>query len=297
MRRRSIRCRVSTRLYAANNVTSPKGKDTLFKLKFERCTDCHADEHQGQFAAAPYSNKCESCHTLDGYRPSTFTLARHKNTRFLLTGSHVATPCSDCHKPIATTQPKPVVAYHWSELSCTTCHTDVHKGQFRERMLKAAAEGKTGGCEICHSTKNWKELQQFDHSTTSFPLVGAHRGVECIGCHRPPRMERKLTNVDFKAAPTRCEDCHQDVHAGQFANAERVTPCASCHNSTKWKPSLFDHDKRTTFPLAGAHRNTRCGQCHQQMKNIDGRPVLFYKPTPKECAACHGPITPKSTKN
>jgi len=282
----------------------PKGKETLYKIRFARCTDCHGDQHQAQFAIAPYLNRCEQCHTLDGYRPSTFTLALHKNTRFLLTGSHLAIPCNDCHKattavlqPAAFVGARQVATYHWSELSCTTCHADPHKGQFRERMLKAVAEGKPLGCETCHSTKNWKEVVRFDHSTTSFPLVGAHRAVECSGCHRPPRMETKLTNVDFKAAPAKCEECHQDVHAGQFANAQRVTPCVSCHNSTRWKPSLFDHDLRTTFPLKGAHANVRCGQCHQQMKNVDGRNTLLYNPTPKECAACHGALPPtKSTR-
>ena len=34
----------------------PKGKDTLFKVNFDRCTDCHRDEHKGQFAAEPYLN-------------------------------------------------------------------------------------------------------------------------------------------------------------------------------------------------------------------------------------------------
>ena len=63
----------------------PKGKDTLFKIKFQRCTDCHKDEHAGQFASAPYLNGCDRCHTIDGFKPSTFTLARHKETRFLLT--------------------------------------------------------------------------------------------------------------------------------------------------------------------------------------------------------------------
>src|ERR1035438_6657003 len=68
----------------------PKGKDTLYKIKFQLCTDCHSDRHAGQFASAPYLNQCYKCHTLDAYRPSTFSLARHKQTRFLLTGGHVA---------------------------------------------------------------------------------------------------------------------------------------------------------------------------------------------------------------
>jgi thioredoxin reductase (NADPH) len=71
----------------------PKGKDTLFKIKFQHCTDCHKDEHDGQFAAAPYLNNCERCHTLQGYKPSTFSLSRHKETRFVLTDGHMAVPC------------------------------------------------------------------------------------------------------------------------------------------------------------------------------------------------------------
>ena len=269
----------------------PKGKDTLYKVKFGRCLDCHTDEHQGQFAAVPHLNRCEPCHTLAGWRPSTFTLARHKETRFLLTGSHIAVPCNDCHKPAAyaPVQPKPVVVYHWQDRSCTTCHADPHKGQFREGMAKLESNRNPAGCEACHSTKTWKDLQRFDHSATEFPLVGAHRAVECKACHKPPALETKLTNVDFRIAPKKCEECHEDIHGAQFANAQRITPCADCHNSARWKPSLFDHDKRTTFSLQGAHRNVRCGQCHQLTKLIAGKKVLFYKPTPKDCAACHGP--------
>jgi len=264
----------------------PRGKDTLFKIKFQRCMDCHKDEHQGQFAAAPYLNNCERCHNLQGYRPSTFTLARHKETRFILTGGHVATPCGDCHKTASELQPRSAALYHWQDLSCESCHADPHKGQFRERMLQVKAGGKQG-CETCHSTKSWKELTGFDHSQTKFPLLGAHRATACIDCHKPGNMETKLINADFRSAPTRCEDCHSDVHGKQFEQAG-VTSCVECHNSFKWKPSLFDHDKRTAFPLTGVHRNVRCEQCHKATQLVQSNVVLFYKPTPKECAACHG---------
>ena len=50
----------------------------------------------------------------------------------------------------------------------------------QERMGKIGKNGKPMGCESCHSTKYWKELDGFDHSTTSFPLAGAHRAVACI---------------------------------------------------------------------------------------------------------------------
>jgi hypothetical protein len=136
----------------------PKGKHTFFKIKFQICTDCHSDQHVGQFAAAPYRNACERCHNLEGYRPSTFTLARHKETHFVLTDGHIAVPCGDCHKESSEFKPKPAVIYHWQNLSCASCHEDPHKGQFKERMLQVRAGGRQAGCEACHSTKSWKEL-------------------------------------------------------------------------------------------------------------------------------------------
>jgi hypothetical protein len=163
-------------------------------------------------------------------------------------------------------------------------------------MRQARADGKPAGCEACHSTKSWKELSGFDHSQTSFPLLGAHRATACVDCHKPPDLGTKLVDADFKAAPKECYECHEDIHGGQFAK-NQITPCADCHNSAKWKPSLFDHDKRTTFPLEGFHRNVLCGDCHKLTRAVEGKPVLFYKPTPKECEACHGPeITKRKSK-
>ena len=268
----------------------PKGKDTLFKIKFEKCTDCHKDEHSSQFAAAPYFNACDKCHTVEGYKPSTFTLTKHKQTRFMLTGGHIAVPCSDCHKEVPN-QPKSAVVYHWKNLDCTSCHADPHKGQFKERMAAKRSDGSATGCEACHVTKSWKELSGFDHSKTKFPLAGAHRATACVDCHKPPNLETKLMNVDFTAAPTVCEDCHEDIHGKQFAKGE-VTHCADCHNSMKWKPSLFDHETRTAFSLKGAHQNVRCGDCHKLTREVASKTVLFYKPTPKDCASCHGPTNP-----
>ena len=267
----------------------PKGKDTLFKIKFDHCTDCHTDQHGGQFVAAPYFNACDRCHTVDGYKPSTFTFAKHKETRFVLTGAHIATPCGDCHKESDQFQPKTEI-YRWKTLNCSSCHEDVHKGQFKDRMAQKRADGSVLGCEACHNTKSWKELSAFDHSKTKFPLIGAHKATACSDCHKPPNLETKLIDVDFTAAPLQCEECHQDVHGKQFAKAD-VTRCAECHNSMKWKPSTFDHEK-TAFSLKGAHQNVRCGDCHKLTKMVAEKPVLFYKPTPKDCASCHGATNP-----
>jgi len=67
-----------------------------------------------------------------------------------------------------------------------------------------------------------------------------------------------------------------------------VTPCAECHNSNRWKASLFDHNRRTAFSLQGVHANVKCADCHKLKREVEGKPVLIYKPTPKECVDCHG---------
>ncbi|MBZ5568372.1 MAG: hypothetical protein LAN64_11045 [Acidobacteriia bacterium] len=273
----------------------PAGKATLYRLKFAQCTDCHRDVHERQFATAPILNRCESCHSLQEFRPSTFTQARHQSSRFPLSGGHVAVACSDCHRPLGGPGLERVARYRFEDRSCTTCHRDPHRGQFAERMRMVAGNGKPAGCQACHSLASWKELAGFDHASTEFALLGAHRAVACADCHRPPNLETTLADVNFGVAPRTCEGCHRSPHGGQFVVAGVAEQCASCHNSNKWKPSLFDHNTRTRFPLEGVHKNVRCARCHSSTRLVDGDEVLFYKPTPRECAACHGPaVTPTS---
>ena len=265
----------------------PRGKETLYKMKFEHCTDCHRDEHVGQFAAAPHFNRCENCHTLQRFLPSTFSLRRHNETPFGLSGSHVAVACGDCHQPSGNSKPT-AARYRWPNLACTSCHADPHQGRFQKLMQQAGLNGQPVECEACHSATSWNDLSRFDHARTGFPLSGAHQVTKCTGCHQSPNPGVALMNSDFKRAPVKCEACHADLHGMQFAKAG-ATDCGGCHDSTKWRPSRFDHDKETAFALQGAHRNVDCGVCHKSTRTINGRAVLFYQPTPKDCAACHGP--------
>jgi hypothetical protein len=263
----------------------PAGEATIYKVKFANCMDCHKDVHAGQFAAAPYNNRCESCHTVRDFHRSLFTVAKHRESKFPLTGAHVAVPCNDCHKEGITHAADKVLPFHFEDRSCTACHTDPHHGEFRDRMARRRADGTPLGCEACHNTKSWIEVRGFDHSKTQFPLLGAHRAVACDGCHKPAPGAHE---IQFKGTPARCEQCHLDTHGGQFmARAERV-PCAECHTSQRWVPSTFDHDKRTKFPLQGGHEGVTCDRCHQVLRIVAGKQILFYKPTPLQCAACHG---------
>ena len=262
----------------------PAGKDTIYKVKFAACTDCHKDPHDRQFASAPYLNKCEGCHTVADFHRSTFTIANHnKKTRFALIGAHAAVPCSDCHKVGAAGRTDKVLPFVFKDMTCTACHEDVHHGEFKDRMAERRADGTPLGCEACHDTRSWANVSGFDHSKTKFPLLGAHRAVKCGDCHKVPIGEKQ---IQFKGTPMACEACHKDAHAGQFTKAGK-TACADCHNSQRWKPSTFDHS-RTKFPLEGGHKGVACDKCHSLTKIVEGKPVILYKPTPLECEACHG---------
>lgn len=264
----------------------PAGDQTRFKISFALCVDCHKDPHGRQFAGVPWENHCERCHTGLTFKSNTMTLALHQKTQFPLTGSHIAVACNDCHKPAAGSD---VAAYHFAHLACTTCHEDVHHAQFAARMTAVRAGSKPPGCEACHSTSAWQDLAKFDHGSTRFALLGSHRAVACIDCHRPRAMETTLLHVRFSDAPRDCATCHESPHGGQFA--ARETNCASCHNSDKWRPSLFNHEK-TAFSLKGAHQNVACSACHVNKRVVNEKQVLFYKPTPTACEACHGGTIP-----
>jgi len=249
--------------------------------------DCHKDEHQGQFAGEPWRNRCEQCHTGINFKTSNYTLAKHQKSSFPLTGGHQAVACNECHKPPLGSA---VALYHFSPLNCASCHDDVHKGQFSDRMAERDASGKPSECEACHSTKEWKDLSKFDHAHTRFALQGSHRAVPCADCHKAPNMELTMLHVRFTSAPTACAECHENPHSDQFG--VRGNECAACHNTNKWRPSLFDHEK-TLFSLKGGHQNVACSASHTLKKPVEGSLVLFYKPTPMACDACHGANVPK----
>jgi hypothetical protein len=230
--------------------------------------------HAAQFQAAPYANKCEACHTVNDFQATTFTLTRHRESKFVLSGAHGAVACVDCHKP------QPVIGsavrYRFADTSCTACHRDPHD---ISRLPNSA-----DNCESCHTVRTWTTILSFDHSKTRFALDGVHRSVTCLGCHKPANSADNLKRISFKDKQGTCAGCHEDVHGAQFA--AKAADCVACHVTARWRPSLFDHEK-TRFSLLGAHQSVRCEACHENRRNIGQRLVLVYAGTPKECASCH----------
>jgi hypothetical protein len=237
------------------------------------CLGCHEDEHRGQLATT-----CESCHGYDGWRPAPGF--DHNRTAFALTGRHRDVACGKCHPGIQAKgrdADHPLVRYTGiNAANCASCHKDVHGGQL-------GAE-----CSSCHRTDGWSAVTtaNFDHSKTRFPLRGRHRNVECTRCHTGAS---KVVRRDYG----QCQDCHADVHRGQFMGQVASSPskgrCESCHNESGFVPATFtvaDH-ARTRFPLEGAHLALPCTSCHVAVKDNAGT-YRRYRATDISCASCHG---------
>jgi hypothetical protein len=147
--------------------------------------------------------------------------------------------------------------------SCSDCHFDVHKGQFRKQ-----------GCDACHSVNNnWKD-HTFDHGSkkySGFKLEGRHETVDCEKCH----LRNEITYAEFNSKKKRaignfkplktekCTDCHFDIHGGEFEKQS----CDSCHSlSRPWKEYTFSHEPATEegFRLEGKHKGIVCDKCHER---------------------------------
>jgi hypothetical protein len=232
-----------------------------------KCASCHKDPHDGVFAEH-YVNACDRCHTEKSFKGSLYTIKEHQTGRFKLKGAHVAIPCRGCHVR------KDSLMFKFPDMSCNSCHPDRHQGAFAQLMRER-------GCEFCHSVVSWNTVR-FDHGTTEFALVGKHTNVRCTGCHKPTT---KPGVVLYKGTPKYCAECHNDVHASQFA-AEGKTECVLCHTPNGWHSVIFQHDTQSRFPLTGAHKKIACNACHK-IEERDGVKFVRYKPLPIVCESCH----------
>jgi nitrate/TMAO reductase-like tetraheme cytochrome c subunit len=250
---------------------NPAGELGFHITRFKECSHCHADGHARQFEKRADRGACNACHTEGGFGRTTYTTADHERSQFPLRGAHRAVPCSQCHLDGKVTG-KSTKQFHWNgTVSCTTCHKDIHNGQFKERM--------TNGCETCHTTDAWDELK-FSHNTTKFPLKGKHAEIQCVQCHTPKNGIPQYTGMQLT-----CAGCHTDAHAGQF-DAGQGTQCGQCHSEKNWEALVFDHNVQSRFRLTGKHENVNCEKCHKEAL-VNNKRTIKYKPLEAACADCH----------
>jgi NMD protein affecting ribosome stability and mRNA decay len=224
------------------------------------CVACHLPDYQKttnpNHAALNFSQTCQQCHTTVAWSPATFD---HSTVGFPLTGAHATVSCTQCHLNNN---------YNLTTTACVSCHLKDFQGTTNPNHVQS---GFPQTCEQCHNTTSWLNAT-FDHSTTGFPLTGAHTTVACILCH---------VNSNYNLTNTTCVSCHlTDFNGTNSPNHVQVgfaQTCQNCHNTTSWLTATFDHST-TGFPLTGAHTALTCAQCHVNNN---------YSLTSAACVTCH----------
>lgn len=252
----------------------------------DECVACHQDPHRGQFADGPTKGQCIACHANTHFAPSEFDATHHNQCRFTLTGAHEAVACVLCHKPDATG----FVRFVPTPTECDQCHRDVHDGRF-DKAGRPVMANRPAGCARCHSTASFAEIEWSakDHGLwTGYELHGEHATATCVECHgrrsRPDARGRTLGQ-----APTTCNACHTDPHAGQFAR-NAINDCARCHTDAgTFKQTTFDHQRDSSFKLDETHAKVACTSCHRPVEISRGISVIRYRPLGNRCQDCHDP--------
>jgi hypothetical protein len=248
-----------------------KSGTTTYLTAPSTCSGCHQSRHG---ALAEPLTHCDRCHSTRDWKPiEKLKFDHERDARFSLTGKHQAVACGSCHKAKETGAPFVFRNPAWTS-GCAACHDNVHGA--------TSLFGRMS-CQKCHSAKaSFKEVR-FDHKTTHFPLVGAHRAVVCASCHRS----------EAQAAPkTTCASCHNDVHRGRFEKLG-ADSCTTCHLPSSFKRIQFDHKRNTRFPLLGKHQRARCADCHRGKPPTEFENVSSLLTTDAQggvrvaCMGCH----------
>ncbi|NOY05998.1 MAG: hypothetical protein GXO82_05125, partial [Chlorobi bacterium] len=240
-------------------------------IAYKSCLDCHKDRHQGAFGA-----NCAGCHSPAGWKQVRISETNfdHSKTHFTLLGKHALVPCAKCHEGgnFKTFTGKNLE-------SCLTCHEDYHRGQF-------VSTPGGGECSRCHTVDGFapSTFELLQHEQARFKLKGAHVAIPCDKCHGKAIIDGKET-LRFHWENFACTTCHEDYHAGQFADKVAKDGCQACHVEDNWHVMEFDHTA-TAFPLLGKHVSVPCDKCHKQGV-VNGKTTVLYKIENRACRACH----------
>lgn len=223
----------------------------------DECVVCHTDPHRGRL-----SSDCAGCHDTQRFGNARSS-AVHERTTFPLTGAHRVIPCEACHRD------ERAGAFTPLDARCVACHEqDLAQARFPDH----GAATFRSGCDRCHRTTQWHGAR-FDHVEASgFELIGAHRRIDCTGCHVPPDFRPRFQ----AASPQDCVACHRADYDREHAGTGFSLQCTDCHGVERWSGATFDH----AFPIfRGRHAGKwdACTDCHTQPANF----AIFT------CLTCH----------
>ncbi len=233
------------------------------KASSEKCENCHTEIQEriklkkGYHASAEVIGKqCFDCHSE--HNGKNFKLIRldvtkfnHNTTGFPLSTPHAKKACADCHNSKDITDQKLKSknnTYLGVGTECLNCHADYH-----QKTLSST-------CLNCHNPESFKPASKFNHANTKFPLIGMHKKLDCLKCHKIETING-IKSQHFKGIQfSNCTSCHLDPHKNQFGQN-----CRQCHSEESFhivKGKNFDHSK-TNFPLEEKHQSVDCKSCHK----------------------------------
>lgn len=196
--------------------------------------------------------------------------------------------CGDCHAGLRATP----------DAACGACHEEVVR---RMREEVGWHGGFEGACADCHGEHRGRgadllglDRETFSHELARFPLRGAHREVECRGCHRRALEPDGPVRFHPLGVPFQdCAACHErDPHEARFAARG---DCGVCHGEDAFTAAAlrpdapFAHDRDTAFALDGAHARVPCDGCHTPARRAEARARggAPGRDVPRDCAGCH----------
>ncbi len=189
------------------------------------CVACHETDYNNttnpNHIAANFPTTCVECHSTSAWTPATFD---HDNQYFpIFSGKHKDkwNQCSECH-----TTPN-----NYSLFSCIDCHEHRQSEMDDKHQSVSGYVYNSINCYDCHPDGQDRPVV-FNHTTTEFPLTGAHINVECAQCH-----SSKQDRISDE-----CVSCHsQDYLKSANPNHQAAgisTDCISCHSTNNWSSGI-----------------------------------------------------------
>jgi hypothetical protein len=234
----------------------------------------------GALAAGAALTLAAACGSAGGSSDKTFSHA----AVFVVTGSHQALACSDCHDPA-----KPTFALAGGGVDCLHCHAQADVVPIHSGVSGFAYDDAS--CIGCH--KDGTVPLPANHDAQLFPVTGTpHASVACAQCHGPTRA----------LADLKCLGCHAQAdmattHAavpasttGRLSNKTYVsyqyalTACMTCHADGGYH--ISQHPSVNNGLNGNGHRPF-CLVCHQTTRPAGGVKPWGADFSTSTCLDCH----------
>ncbi len=255
----------------------------------------------------PTNQDCDVCHTVTGFKPSTFDHAgitsncvscHDGSINFVALGAlgkttdHITTTqdCGTCHTTTAPLSFVPAFVDHTGPdvvgKRCDSCHNGTNAIGITVPPHVATTED----CNVCHVAGATFVPAVFNHTGIVDNCASCHNGTDAIGMTVPPHSSTTEdcsvchnttafagAKYDHTGIVSNCDSCHDGTTAlGKVTNhVPTLEDCSVCHVTTGFLPATFSH--------AGIVDN--CSSCHAA--GFATPKKLDHVATNQDCGVCH----------